>query len=117
MAAKLNIENPLHTHNKSLSLSSLSFCCSVSNVIKLCEVLHNPEVRLNEIGVEVFSHFKPQLADRLPINKISNIFKVMNLLTYQLVFIHNHLSGVKLCPIELNLKSFPSKIWRKKSFI
>jgi len=65
-------EKPLLT---ALHRDAGDFLDANSNLRKLCEVLHNPEVRLNEIGVEVFSHFKPQLADRLPINKISNIFK------------------------------------------
>jgi len=41
-----------------------------ANLRKVCETLTDPKIRHNEISIELFSHFKPMLADRVRLQDI-----------------------------------------------
>ena len=43
---------------------------------KVCEDLHDPSIRLNQIGIQIFDAFKPQLADRIQLANLETIMKV-----------------------------------------
>jgi DNA ligase-4 len=46
-----------------------------ANLRKVCERLRDPEVRLNEIEIQLMQPFKPQLADRIPIRSLDKWLK------------------------------------------
>ena len=52
----------------------------------MCEQLHDPEVRLHEIGIQLMTCFKPQLADRVPIFKLDKVMQVSKIfMSYLLI--------------------------------
>ena len=52
-------------------------------LIQVCEDLHDPGTRLNQIGIQIFDAFKPQLADRIQLANLESIMKVGKLITHK----------------------------------
>ncbi|XP_077285241.1 DNA ligase 4 isoform X1 [Arctopsyche grandis] len=48
---------------------------SSNSLSKVCTTLRNPDTRLNEIEIDIFSPYRPMLSERLDITKIKSVMK------------------------------------------